>query len=228
MDQWLNSAPDRERQAYAKALVYAQHGARTAAAPQPLIKGGRGPVQIPDADPLTIDEVETLVLKGENLSSADLDRLRFSMMGFSPKRCKGGVEEWMFHYFLDNPQVIIPRLWLGAVGRGESTSTGSQNEPMLRSIGISHVLCLGDMSVLGVYKQHKGMEYNILENIADESEANIAKFFHEGTAFIHQAVQDGSAHVLVHCMAGEQRCACFTHSCAIPLEHSLSLTSTAP
>jgi hypothetical protein len=218
LQHWMASAPARECEAFAGALMYALAGI-DAGAGIPSMGAMREPPPVPDPQPLTDPELRDWARHGAALPESALERLRPAVRGFSPKRTKGGVEQWLFYYFLDTPQQILPGLWLGACGRGGVACTGAQDEPLLRTLGVTRVLCLGDMSRLGDYRQHAGVSYRILPDIEDDSEQDILRFFKQGTAYIQESMaQQGQGqgqgqlarcgeHTLVHCMAGVSRSA---------------------
>ena len=107
------------------------------------------------------------------------------------------------------PSLIVPRLYLGNYDNAAS-------EPQLFALGVTHVVNCTD-NLPHEFEESSGVtkiKY-FRVGVRDLDSEDISLFFHSAVRFIHEAMQQDSAVILVHCMAGaipkRKCCASFSH-----------------
>ncbi|KAH7926453.1 phosphatases II [Leucogyrophana mollusca] len=105
-----------------------------------------------------------------------------------------GDVEWRYEMRREC-QEILPGLLLGPF-------QASKSQEVLRSLGITHIVCIRDAKeAFSVKPRFPGQFQYLTLDVEDNEEQNLIRLFPQANAFIQQALSQGGR-VLVHCNGG--------------------------
>ncbi|KAL1757942.1 protein-tyrosine phosphatase-like protein [Schizophyllum commune] len=123
----------------------------------------------------------------------------YNRIQYSPEQLKNFIQgpadvEWKYE-MRRSCQEILPGLYLGSFVVSKELET-------LKSLGITHVVCIRDAKEAFTVKPRFPQDFKYMTlDVEDNEEQNLIRLFPGAKAFIDQAISQGGK-VLVHCNGG--------------------------